>query len=580
MLISPTHPTPISLIKIHNILTIDPTLTLQIPFTLLGRTDVLDASTWWSRKKRYTDPVRDVYTALQKFCPHIGIEYQSRNAPPLQTSKWILRPVAEGEEDTLNADEKARLGKKVWHCPMVLQRTGICLAVGATDWAGFVKEVKEIFEVLGRTFVEFKNRIPRQREDDEAVRWWSLICPSSSYLHISLVPAAPPARVMRPGTLGLETVKKVLMVFAGVEKELTTLSTPAALLEFWSLSRFLELRGIRQMGKEKARLWRDLKGKEWSERMEGRMYARGKEKWLAGFEDEDLECQRTRGRRREWWDVVDGIDEEQTQQLVREMAEFEQTGRKLGLSCDIIEDNVLRNSPTPYQLAQPLNLDISSLNILAHRSTLNPDSLLAYTELVASLLQLALKRTPASLARWLEAFRASTQALPDQPLYGFTKLLKELGISEESRTSLSKDLDPIFLHTNTKQRYPSVSLHIDPFAPIRQHINYTLQRERDHIPEFVERYDRAGGFHPTPSRKLYALLQQDEQNRKVKKVDGTKKAEGWLDGLRDAWVEDAREIELELEEDREGGRKTPEMSEEERNMRMGRVWEALGLYCG
>jgi hypothetical protein len=556
----------------------DPTLTLQIPFTLLGRTDVLDASTWWPRKTRYTGPVRDVHAALRKFCPHIDIQYQSRNAPlPLQPSKWILRPVADGEEDILNADEKARLDKKVWCCPMVLQRTGICLTVRATDWEGFVGEAREIFKTLDYVFVASEKRIPRQIEDDEPVRWWSLMCPSSSYLHISLVPAASPAGVMRPGTLGRETIKKVLMVFAGVEKELTMLSTPAALLEFWSLSRFLEVKGIRQMGEEKARLWRDLKGKEWNERRKGMMYARGKEKWLAGFEDEDLMCQRTRGRRREWWDVVGGIEEEQTHQLVRQMAEFEQTGRKSGFSCKIIEE-IEQHGPSPStdQPAQSNQLHISSLDILGHRSTLNLESLLAYTELIASLLQLALKSTPAYLAHWLENFRAYTQAIPDQPLYGFTKLLAALETSDESRTALSKDLDPIFLHTNIKQKHNSVSLHFDPFGPIRQHVTYALQRERNYIPNFIERYDRAGGFHPTPGRKLYALLQQDEQNRKVKKVDGKMKAEAWLEGLRDVWVEDAREIELEEEDNRVGGRKTPVMTEVERNMRMETVLEALG----
>jgi hypothetical protein len=436
-------------------------------------------------------------------------------------------------------------------CPVTLQRSGIAIDTDTASWKEFVQEAESLFSILNWTFQDFEQVIEKAEETGKA-KWWTLVCGEKSWMSVS---------VRTP--LSLESSKKMLMLAAGVEREMTMLSTPIALLRYCPVSRALERWGVRQMGREKARLWKDLRQIDVSDKRKESMYQRDKEKWLSGFGDEDAKYERMRGRRREWLDMIADMDDDEFSEFFEDISAMR---RGMALSSG---DNARESIDPP---------ELPTIELLPRHSTILISELTAYTELLATLTNTALSHTPSSLTHWLENFRASADLFPIQPLYSFTKLLHKLRVSAPTKTFWIEALKPHYPGVNvpivSAMNYKRGDSFYDPFASLRNYIERRLQEEREYIPGFIERYDKVGGFYPTSGRKSYALLLVEEQ--KMKHVDGGKKSwkkgrkadEGWLSGLGEVRVADANEIEIDIEEERGRGTRDTGVSNE---VREGRV---------
>tara|TARA_R110002003_G_scaffold76_1_gene6973 strand:+ start:39991 stop:41235 length:1245 start_codon:yes stop_codon:yes gene_type:complete len=412
---------------------------------------------------------------------------------------------------------------------------------------------------------------------------------------------------MRQGTpemLDVALVKKVLTTFAAIERELTLLTTPTALLEYWSLSRFLEHRAICQLGEERKLLWKRLKDeKHLMDQRQDTMYQRGKNKWLSRLEEEESACQRTKGRRREWFDVVNSMD---TDELVADMRKFQERGRHLAVSCesgtDFVDTKAAPDRASPHDPTRmssaasvirrdhgprsgqatlqdnELRHPTAKIVFTSHRSTLNTKELISYVELIATMIHLASTLSCTDLVEWLGSFRDRASVYPDQPMYGIGVLMDWLRISNDTRKFWISELRPLFLeHDQTVTTKTHISQHPDlqqtPFAPFLSHVRAMLASERAYIPTFISRYENAGGFHPTSGRKVYALLLAEEHEVK-KRQEGsiTKRSEEWLERLGEVNISDANE---QVENLDARAPRSPEMTGEEKTEKEKRTRELL-----
>ncbi|KAF1843795.1 uncharacterized protein K460DRAFT_397017 [Cucurbitaria berberidis CBS 394.84] len=550
----------------------EPTLTLQIPFILLGRRDDVDPGLW-NPDNSSIDLVRKVHEVLRQFCPEVPIQLNlsadiDTKDETRSRANWTIQPAPNAErpssgpahnsDDTdglLASDESVRLGDMVWAYPMLLQRSNIPLSTDSIEWRGFEDEVQTVFKVLKWAFED--GNVPKNGIE-EAAKSWSLICGKRCWISIAVIPPSTSASITT--SLSHDAAKKLLMLATAFESELTMLSTPTALLEFWSLSRFLEYRGIVQLAKNRSALWQRLKDKKHlSDKRKGTIYQRDKEKWISGFDEEDIACERTKGRRREWWEVLDGSGLEE---LLEEMRSFEERGRRLALSCDFFskemkdtargnneEENIDssivgdRESHTKLPPGRPpqATIAVSRITFNGYRSSLDVEEILAYAELIASLVRLSYSLDANELRNSLEKFRESTVNRVTKPLDGFKNLMKVLCTSDRTTSFWMHKLSPYYTEcndTNIDNNDKDANSHYDPFSPLRAHISSSLAREKAFMPSFIQRYHLAGGFYPTKSKKLYALMVAEEHARK-QKSGRRKKAQDWLGNLGDVGLGEA-----------------------------------------
>jgi hypothetical protein len=295
----------------------EPTLTLQIPFVFLWREEVMDPDDW-SAEECQTQRIKDVHTALCTFCTGVNVGLAT-DTQDTQGALWTL--YQNSTSSPLTIEEKAKLPTNISSVSIILQRTGIPLSTNSLPWQVFASEVTKILTVLDHWNTATAPIKGMQGEH----RCWAILPTSQCNLHITLVPDGNT-------TLPLDLTKRVLITFAALERELTLLSTPSALMEYWPLSRFLEYRAIRQLGVEKAGLWKRLGEREGSRKRRVEVYRREKMKWMAGFGDEEMEFEIVEGRKREWWDVLDEIEIEE---LVRDMRTFRSQGLKMGVQVEV-----------------------------------------------------------------------------------------------------------------------------------------------------------------------------------------------------------------------------------------------------
>jgi hypothetical protein len=216
------------------------------------------------------------------------------------------------------------------------------------------------------------------------------------------------------------------------------------------------------------------------------------------------------------------------------------------------------------------------MSIPSYPSTTSTPHLLAYTSLIASLLSLATTHSHPNLLTLLAAYRSTS---PPNPLSAFTGLLTTLHIPEPAKLFWTQHLHPLFTETPethdslTSSSSSSYTQPPSPFTPLETHLAQTYTAQRAYMPTFIARYTQAGGFAPTPGKKLYALLLADEHARRDKTSREVRGDEEWLEGVRDrvkageAWEGDPG-----LDE---RGRKTPELKGKERAERDEWVLEAL-----
>lgn len=515
-----------------------PTLTLRIPFTLLTRKDLIPAA-----DNPTTKLLTTLSSAFTKLCPQVPVHlHLTPYAPPRDAAAlWHLCP---SPEPTLTLDERAKVPEGAWSSHMVLVRPGISLDIRNNAWRAFTHEVNSLTNVL-RTL--HTRRGPTRRGARENVRWYALTPPS---LHFCLTSSS--------SSLSSTLVENIYTVFTALERELIFLAPPANLLRYAPLSRVLECLALRRLAREKRGMWESLKGKgEWSARRREDVYTRKTKRWIAGFDDDE---EWLRGRGREWFDVLGGIG--------------------VGKVLDFAKNRRICIQPVFDDAG-----NVQALEFPAFRSEIKAEDILAYTELVTSLLCLANELSMGEMVAWVEKFRERVS--PDTPTpttfpdpepdqtNGFTHLLALLHISPSSRSYFNTYIAQLYPPTSTTANPPTTNLDEDIFAPLLTHIHAHASFQKAHIPTYISRYTAAGGFMPTPAKKLYALMIAGEHaQRKTRSFAGGRGAKGkevqrkkeveWMSSVKDTVrIGDA----VELEGEGEGGkaRKTParELSNEE-----------------
>lgn len=467
------------------------TLTLSIPFILLGRHSILTPST--------SPPLSLVHKALQQFCPQIPVllwtpdprTEQPTPFTPTQESTavlglgrsiaWLLRPApyattalarldaAQGwrEGDArLSPAETSMLDDGVWACPLLLQRFGVPVDTARSAWSRFVAETREMCFVLKAAFVDFEGPVVGVKG---MARYWDVVFGASCFLRVVVDLDAYEA--------DFDVGRKVVMLQAAFERELDMLKSTREVVEFASPSRWLEGLLLGRLALEKREAWREL------DRWEGRLG------WKSGLGAEEERYRRTKGKEREWWDVVHDMENED---LLEQMHRLEQDHLRLGVSVPANEAGV------PQIVVQ------------GQRSTLDPDYLIAYIKLVTCVVDIAASCDAAGLAEKLEDMRHSRPAKLIDCFAGMLDFLTpgDPRTSQALHAAFLPHLTPSALPSTQTDRPPRV---VDPFHRLRTHLEASCERSRKDMKLFMERYERAGGYMPTREEKLCAILEAEEE---------------------------------------------------------------------
>jgi hypothetical protein len=143
----------------------------------------------------------------------------------------------------------------------------------------------------------------------------------------------------------------------------------------------------------------------------------------------------------------------------------------------------------------------------------------------------------AQMDEWLGEFREDAR-FATNPRAGLGKLVKALHVSGASAAFFESCLDGLYISSpSSAESLREVDSSL--FSPLAEHIATALSLDRAYMPTFIKRYAAAGGFRPTPTTKVYALVMADEQARTM-----TKKTRGdgdWLGGVEEVGVGDSED---------------------------------------
>lgn len=394
------------------------------------------------------------------------------------------------------------------------------------EWGRFEEEVKIVMGVLNG----FGG--PKRKSGREDRGWYAVIIPSMANLDFRLSSNKNENQEEEEenGRLDEKVVQNIYILLTALEPHLTLLSTPAKLLRYPPLSHVLETVLVQRMAKEKNKMWKHLLGrKDLSERRREEVYTRGKGGWIAGLESKEGGKENDRG----WVDV-----------LLHEVRLSEVLGWEGG-SC--------------VQATRNAQDDTTALSFPAYPSTTNPAGILAYTELLASLLSLSSSSSTKQVLTWIDKFRSSTPPTPDSSpaVNGFKHLLSMVHISPGTQTYFDTYFQEMCFPPPAIPATATPNDEGDIFAPLLAHLAYQRFAEIAHIPTYIARYTAAGGFAPTPPKKLYALMVAEEHWRRKAGRAGNEVGRGeerWMDSVKNkVGVDDAVEVCVEGK-----GKKTPE----------------------
>ncbi|KAJ4332465.1 hypothetical protein N0V95_009649, partial [Ascochyta clinopodiicola] len=452
------------------------TLTLQIPFILLGRRDthILDL-TLLSPNEQATAPITLLLKTLQHFCPTLPIHacalepYDEEIPPPDNLSPkaklahiaaqatarehaqrtadqhyralissgrglWLLRPLPRDSQGDgqLTAPETTHLGRKTWACSVLLLRVGVPVDTSSAAWTRFECEAREVLGVLRRAFVEFRGKVMGLETEG---RYWDLVAGDACFLKV----------VVEPIRAGVG--KRVLVLAAAFERELDLLRGTGEVVRFVGVGRWLEWVLLGRTARVQHEAWRCL----------------GRATHESG--DEDERYRRTKGRRREWWDVMHDMDE---LEIVDGMRKSEDGGNnRLGIALHASPDHT-------YELT-----------FQGRRSTLDAEQLIAHTRLLAHIVNTAQTLSLPTIADQLEILQLSPSPIP---LARFSTMLTFLtrDVSNTLINTLTTHLNPL---TCTPPSEPADSTlpppqptrpreAIDPFYSMRRYLEKKHEAER------------------------------------------------------------------------------------------------------
>ena len=392
-----------------------------------------------------------------------------------------LYALSEGDFDLANSERK-RLDSNVWSCPIVLQRYGAPIHTKSECRSNVVQETCQLLSVLKSAFHDFKGPITSV---NKPVKYWDIVVRELCLLSTTVEEVDP------------ELVKKVLMLRGAFEKELDMLRTTNEVIEFASVSRWLDWTFLREMTKEKKKAWRS-----------GALH-RGEVEWKSrvGFSEERY--LRTKGREMEWWDVVHDMNEHEILKLI---TKYEDRGIRLGLS---VNKNDGGSTEISFQ---------------GQRSTVDPRHIIAYIELLARFVSKAESYDTRRLAEQLEDFQLHRLAIPRERF--------ELMLSFVTHITSDTEVGPrdilltrLLLAFGTasplqfdsglplpRSRWPRMT--VDPFYDLRKFVEAHNADDRKDMALFMERYERAGGYTPTTEEKLLAILGAEEEEERRTRNEG------------------------------------------------------------
>ncbi|KAF2704226.1 hypothetical protein K504DRAFT_538216 [Pleomassaria siparia CBS 279.74] len=541
-------------------------------------------------------------------------------------NSWVLRqadnssiPDATGlvrwrdGEGRLNEAEKRAVGRDLWTFPVVLQRCGVVLT--EHDRQSMESELRALCRVLRQEFKYAEDEdggVSKKMDEEENGRinptiahdgedgkpfYWRVVCSEDCWLRVQIVPnrARTPVTKAHGDDSELEAQKerridqahlldvaaKTLLLVIAFERELLLLTRASAVLAHWPLSRFLEHVSIKHLRRETRNKWRVLRGRE-----RGGVRDEQEHDWLQGdvnskaYEDHELGL----------WTVITQMvknkGEERLGNLLREMARFEDEGRKLGVSFELEkevkkkqdqehdedqdqdEQNTTmnpnkthvrpENPPPPPPYVPPT---IKSIIFQDHNTTLDADKLFAYIDLVTRIVDYASQNIFDTIKRAVEYFRegeTNNMNSIDRSLERFLSLMlvdprttdtlvtlvRKFGVEEERRAKEEEDVDVDNVEFIEKKdaRDKLTFKNEDPTLTLLTFLVKTRKREEAYMLTFIERYAKAGGFHVVPLNKLHHLLsaqdkgrdQADKTNKEIRtrgKARAGKDTQTWLRGL-------------------------------------------------
>jgi hypothetical protein len=198
---------------------------------------------------------------------------------------------------------------------------------------------------------------------------------------------------------------------------------------------------------------------------------------------------------------------------------------------------------------------VEKMDVNIYPATFGAREIVAVVEVYVALVVLAYKFDEEELVEWCEKFQEEEDETPQA---GFMRLVECLKISDESRTFWKEYF--------VQRKEEHVQDSSDPFAQFKNYQADRLAEERKYMATYMERYAHAGGFEPTPIKKLYALALADDHTRSTSKRSV---AEDWLSKVRgEIKVNEAREIGENMDVD---GKEVQSPDLDERNER-ARMW--------
>ncbi|ORX94458.1 hypothetical protein BCR34DRAFT_594410 [Clohesyomyces aquaticus] len=393
---------------------------------------------------------------------------------------WDISSWRQGDAQ-LTDDEASSLEDGIWCVPLVLQHTGA--PVHNDVWRS---ELREILRALDLGFNQPMIGYPFKITVNERCR--------------VVVRMAAPGEQQWQGW-GLDEVKKVWAVLAAWEREIVATDSMAGVLGFWYLSRGLEWRGVKELRREEGRRRRALmrrRGKgagDWWRKM-----------WADGrMEDGEVKMP---GDRKELWTVIHELDEEGLMRLLQDMRDLEQRGERLAVSFDVGRAHA-GGSGGGDRTDECTTSTISSIeNIIfqSHRSSLDPNELLAYLDFLACLLAFANETLYDDLLRMAISFRDRAVSVRESVSESLARFLGIIQARPETRQYYDH-----FLGSYEEDSPDGLVVKGSPFEAITRVVEKQRQREKEYMGTFIERYERAGGFFRVGREALSALLVDEDR---------------------------------------------------------------------
>ncbi|KAG9204702.1 hypothetical protein G6514_000486 [Epicoccum nigrum] len=415
-------------------------------------------------------PLTLLHQTLHHFCPNVRIQpfalqpLSSDTAPSANeawaaldaenSGTWILRPAPyanaflaplDATQGWQEGDAELTPGEAAKLGVGVWSLAFVLVRAGVpsdTLSAYWAAFVREVHEIFGVLRRAFVEFEGPVEGAGELVRYWGLVAGERCFLRV--------------GTREVdgEVAKRVVLLYAAFERELDLLRAAGEVLRFAGVSRWLEGMLLRRLARERTGVRRGAV--------------------------REVESSETRGQEGEWWDVVHDMD---VGEMIEDMRTCEQHGSQLGVSVHGSAEGT------------------AQITIQGQHSVLDPGYLVTYVELVARSVHTAQILGDDELVQQLQSCE------PNESSRGFANMLEVL---TQGRQHIARMLqDELLAHSSSDpSTLPPFNPResVDVFHPISSSLEADYLHSKAAMVEFMERYEKAGGYRPTTNKKLRAML--------------------------------------------------------------------------